>query len=77
MNGEDESKQEHADYLAHLAAEAELKQHEAEPLSFTLTVNIQPFTYERIQRYVKREDTTSIDDLINSVLKDWLYMEGE
>lgn len=74
----DKSRDEDPEFLAYLAAETELKQHADEPRSQLLSVYIQPFTLVRLQRYRQElGDIRSVDEIVNDVLKGWLYSEGE
>ncbi len=67
-----------ADYLDDLRAREELRQHANDPLDAPLGVRVQAFTIERLRRYMADvRYTGSMDSLINDILKDWLYGEGE
>lgn len=58
-------------------AEAELKQHAHEPLNAELLVHVQPFTLERLARYMESKNSKNRDILINHILADFLYGMGE
>jgi len=71
-----------ADYLDDLRAQEELRQHKHDPLDTPLDVKIQAFTIERLRRYMAAEQwrvhgTWSLDELVNAILKSWLYGQGE
>jgi hypothetical protein len=58
-------------------AEQELQQHANEPLSAELLVHVQPFTLERLARYMDLKGMKNRDAVINSILSDFLYQAGE
>jgi len=72
----DKSKHDVASDLAYLAAETELREHVNDALDTELCVHIQPLTITRLDRY--REGTgQSRDVVVNMILHEWLYGEGE
>ncbi len=64
--------------LDYIRANIELMRHANDPLDTPLDVKVQAFTIERLKRYMADvRYTGSMDSLINDILKDWLYGEGE
>ncbi len=75
---EDKSKADYQSELDYFAAEQELKEHKDEPRSQYVTIALQPFTLVRLRRYLQDEKLaeSDIDEVINEVLKSWLYGQG-
>lgn len=61
-----------------IVSQAEWKQSTRQPLDTKLCCHIQAFTMEKLQSYIAHQKhPTSIDMVVNQVLREMLYSQGE
>jgi hypothetical protein len=73
---EDKSKHDVADDLDYIRAQAELDAHANDPLNAELCVHVQPLTITRLDRFCTATGQ-SRDVVVNMILHEWLYGQGE